>query len=229
MLKQFGHEIWIANGSEVAVLGFRYPTRMAVIRLSGGGLLIWSPITLTNALRAEVNAFGEVRHIVAPNSLHHLFAPEWKRAYPSAKVYAPPGLREKRKDIEFAGDLGNAPIPDWAGEIDQALMLGNLITTEVVFFHVKSGTVLFADLIQQFPPNWFSGWRAFVARMDLMAAPEPSVPSKIPCHVHQPPRRACLVGTYSRMAAKKVLMAHGTPVTDDGNAFMRRAFRWLIA
>lgn len=35
-------------------------------------------------------------------------------------------------------------------------MLGNLITTEVVFFHVKSGTVLFTDLIQQFPANWFS-------------------------------------------------------------------------
>jgi hypothetical protein len=37
MLEQFDHEIWIADGSEVAVIGFRYPTRMAVIRLFGGG------------------------------------------------------------------------------------------------------------------------------------------------------------------------------------------------
>jgi Domain of unknown function (DUF4336) len=229
MLKQFGHDIWIADGSEVAVIGFRYPTRMAVIRLSGGGLFVWSPITLTDALRAEVNALGEVRHIVAPNSLHHLFVPEWKRAYPSAKVYAPPGLREKRKDIEFAGDLGHAPIPDWAGEIDQALMLGNLVTTEVVFFHVKSGTVLFTDLIQQFPANWFSGWRAFMARMDLMVAPEPSVPRKF--RVAFTNRRAARASLERILAwpAKKVLMAHGTPVTEDGNAFIGRAFRWLIA
>ena len=35
MLRQFGHEIWTADGSDVvAMLGFRYPTRMAVIRLS---------------------------------------------------------------------------------------------------------------------------------------------------------------------------------------------------
>jgi hypothetical protein len=38
MSEQFGHKIWIADGSEVAVIGFHYPTRMAVIRLSGGRL-----------------------------------------------------------------------------------------------------------------------------------------------------------------------------------------------
>jgi Domain of unknown function (DUF4336) len=228
MLEQFGHEIWIADGSEVAVIGFHYPTRMAVIRLSGGGLFLWSPIPLTDGLRAEVDALGEVCHIVAPNSLHHLFVPEWKRAYPSAKVYAPPGLREKRKDIEFDGDLGNAPIPDWAGEIDQALMLGNLITTEVVFFHVKSGTVLFTDLIQQFPANWFSGWRAFIAKIDLMVAPEPSVPRKF--RVAFTNRRAARASVDRILSwpAKKVLMAHGTPVTQEGRAFMGRAFGWLI-
>jgi hypothetical protein len=95
---------------------------------------------------------------VAPNSLHHLFLPEWKRAYPEAKLYAPPGLRNKREDIVFDADLEIAPSPDWAKEIDQVLMHGNLITTEAVFFHIKSGTVLFTDLIQQLPNNLISGW-----------------------------------------------------------------------
>ena len=70
MLKEFGHEIWIADGREVAVAGFRYPTRMAVLRLSDGGLFIWSPTPLTDDLRAAVNSLGPVRHIIAPNSLH---------------------------------------------------------------------------------------------------------------------------------------------------------------
>jgi hypothetical protein len=99
MLKKFDHEIWTAEGPEVAVLGFLYPTRMAIIRLSDGTLFIWSPIRLIDGLRSEVDAVGQVQHIVAPNSLHHLFLPEWKRAYPGAKVYAPPGLRRKRQDI----------------------------------------------------------------------------------------------------------------------------------
>src|SRR4051794_35941376 len=119
MLKKFGRDIWTADGSNVTVVGFCYPTRMAVIRLSNGDLFIWSPIQLADGLQAEVDAIGRVRHIVAPNSLHHLFLAEWQRAYPRALVYAPPGLRKKRKDIVFDADLGSRPSQDWGEEIDQ--------------------------------------------------------------------------------------------------------------
>ncbi len=229
MLKQFGHEIWIADGSDVvAMAGFRYPTRMVVIRLSGGKLFVWSPIALTDSLRAEIDAFGEVRHLVAPNSLHHLFIDDWKRAYPGARTYAAPGLREKRKDVAFDEDLGNAPLPDCYGEIDHVLVQGNAITSEVVFFHAKSGTVIFTDLIQQFPANWFSGWRAVVAKWDLMLGSEPSVPRKF--RVAFTNRRAARAALERILAwpAEKVLMAHGAPVTENGKAFIRRAFRWLM-
>jgi len=131
MLKKFGRDIWTADGSNVTVVGFCYPTRMAVIRLSKGDLFIWSPIQLTDGLRAEVDAIGRVRHIVAPNSLHHLFLAEWQRAYPRALLYAPPGLRKKRRDIVFDAELGSRPSQDWGEEIDQVLVHGNLITTEV--------------------------------------------------------------------------------------------------
>jgi len=229
MLKPFGHEVWIADGPDVVIVGFHYPTRMAVMRLSDGCLFIWSPIQLSETLRAEVDALGHVRHIIAPNSLHHLFLPQWKNAYPGARVYAPPGLRKKRKDIMFDADLGNAPDPDWAGEIDQVLMQGNLITIEVVFFHVTSGTVLFTDLIQQLPAGLFSGWRALVAKLDLMAGPEPAVPRKF--RIAFTNRRAARNSLERIFAwpAEKVLMAHGTPVEKDARAFLHRAFVWLAA
>ena len=229
MLKEFGHEIWTADGPAVAVIGFHYPTRMAVVRLSDGSLFIWSPIRLADSVRAAVDAIGQVRHIIAPNSLHHLFLPEWKRAYPGAKVYAPPGLRKKRKDIVFDADLGRAPSSDWVEEIDQVLMYGNLITTEVVFFHGKSGTVLFTDLIQQLPNNLISGWRAVVAKLDLMVGPEPSVPRKFRAAFTN--RRAARDSLAYILAwpAEKVLMAHGTPVENDAREYLRRAFGWLTA
>ena len=229
MLKQFGHEIWTAEGPELVIVGFHYPTRMAVIRLSDRSLFIWSPIELTDALRVAVDGLGQVQHIVAPNSLHHLFLPEWKRAYPGAKVYAPPGLRRKRRDIVFDADLGDAPSPDWAREIDQVLMRGNLITTEVVFFHATSSTVLFTDLLQQFPASSFSGWRALAAKLDLMVGPEPSVPRKF--RIAFTNRRAARDALESIFAwpVEKVLMAHGPPVEEDARAFLRRAFGWLAA
>lgn len=228
MLKEFGPDIWIADGPDVvAALGFHYPTRMAVIRLNVGDLFIWSPTALTDRLRAEVESLGKVRHLVAPNLLHHVFIADWKRAYPDAYLYAPPGLREKRKDLDFDGDLTNAPMPYWAGEIDQVLVKGNVIATEVVFFHARSGTVLFTDLLQQLPANWFSGWRALVAKWDLMTAAEPSVPRKFRlAFTDRNAARAALRHVLS-WPAEKVLMAHGTPVGEDGRAFLARAFRWL--
>ncbi len=228
-LQHFAPDLWIADGPTVtAAAGFHYPTRMALIRLSGGGLFIWSPLPLTDELKSAVEALGEVRCLVAPNTLHHLFVGDWKTAYPTAKLYAAPGLRPRRKDLAFAADLEDAPPPEWAGEIDQVVVRGNLITTEVVFFHRASGAAIFTDLIQHFSPTWFTGWRAVVAKLDLMAAPEPEVPRKF---------RNAFVGRRQARAAlrailawptERVLMAHAPPVEKDGQAFIARAFGWLM-
>ena len=228
-LKEFGPGIWIADGPTVtAAAGFHYPTRMAVIRMSGGGLFIWSPVEFTDALRAEVDALGKVRFLIPPNSLHHVFLADWQHSYPEAKVCAPPGLREKRRDIRFDGDLGDTPIADWADDLDQVVMRGNRITTEIVFFHRESATVLFTDLIQHFRPGWFKGWRALVARLDLMVAAEPSVPRKFRAAFTDRHAARAAIERILAWPAKKVLMAHGEPVTEGGQAFIRRAFRWLI-
>lgn len=227
MLRPFGTDIWLADGAEVDVAGFRYPTRAAIIRLSGGELLVWSPIALTPALRASIDALGEVRQLVAPNSLHHLFLGQWRDAYPIAKLHAPPGLRRKRQDIAFDGDLDDGAVAQWAGDLDQVVIRGNLITTEVVFFHVASRTVLFADLIQQFAPGSLSGWRALVARLDLMMESEPQVPRKFrTAFINRVQARAAIQQVLA-WPAEQVVMAHAPPVLGDGQAFVARAFGWL--
>lgn len=122
----------------------------------------------------QTDSLGVVRYLVAPNSLHYLFLQEWRAAYPQATVYAAPGLRERRGelaiDIELTGQRGA-----WSDEVDHVVVRGNRITTEAVFFHRRSRTVLFTDLLQQFPPGWFRGWRALAARVDLMTGEQPRV------------------------------------------------------
>lgn len=227
MLQPFADEIWIAAGPAADVAGFAYPTRMAVVRLSGGGLFVWSPVALTEDLRAAVDALGEVRFVVAPNSLHHLFLPEWREAYPAARLYAAPGLAARRKDIAFDGELGDAPPPEWSADLDQVVFAGNLITQEVVFFHKASRTAVFTDLIQHFPPGWFTGWRALVAKLDLMSAPQPEVPRKF--RTATTDRKAARAALERILAwpSEKVLMAHAPPVEAEGRAFLERTFRWL--
>jgi len=226
MLQAFGDEIWIADGPVATVAGFVYPTRMAVIRLSGG-LFIWSPTALTDAVRAEVEALGRVRWLVAPNALHHLHLAAWRDAFPQAQMFAPPGLRKRRPDLSFDGDLGDASDPAWADEIDQVVVCGNAITSEVVFFHRRSRTAIFTDLIQNFPPGWFRGVRAVIAWLDLMTAPEPETPRKF--RIAFLDRRAARAALRRILAwpTERVLMAHAPPVTADGQAFIAKRFRWL--
>jgi hypothetical protein len=229
VLQVFGPDIWIVNGPiATAAAGFHYPTRMAVIRLKNGDLVLWSPVQFSEALRRAVEDLGIVRYLVPPNSLHHTFLGDWQRAYPKARVYAPPGLRQKRKDIEFEGDFIDAGIPAWAGQIDVAIVWGNRITNEVVLFHRKSGTAIFTDLLQQFPSDWFSGWRLLIARLDLMVAGEPTVPRKFRLAFTDRTAAREAVARILAWPTDKVLIAHGAPVTADGQAFLRRAFRWLI-
>lgn len=200
---------------------------MVVIRLTGGDLFIWSPVALSPDLQAEVEALGDVRHLVAPNSLHHQFLGEWRQAYPEAKLWAAPGLWLRRGDLAFDGDLDDAPPPAWAADLDQVVVRGNAITTEVVFFHRQSGSVLFTDLIQQFHPGWFTGWRALVARLDLMVAAEASVPRKFRAAFVDRKAGRAAVRRILEWPSGKVLMAHGAPVEHGGRAFIARAFRWL--
>jgi len=227
-LQDFGPDIWICDGPTVtAAGGFHYPTRMAVIRLEGGALFIWSPIPLTRDIRAAVDALGEVRYLIAPNAFHNTFLGEWQSAYPAAKLYAAPGSRDRRRDLEVDDDLDDMPPGAWSQQIDQVLVRGNLIMTEVVFFHRKSRTALFTDLIQHFTPTWFKGWRAFVARLDLMTAPQPETPRKFRmAFTNRHAARAALRQILA-WPTEKVLMAHAEPVRQDGQAFIRRVFGWL--
>lgn len=228
MLEPFSDNIWTADGDHiVALAGFHYPTRMVVIRLGVGGLFVWSPVTLTSELRTAVDALGVVKHLIAPNSLHHMYLKEWIDAYPEAKVYAPPGLREKRKDIEFDDDLKDAPEIQWADDIDQVIIEGNVITKEVVFFHKDSGTALFVDFLQQLPKDWFAGWRRTVARLDYMLEDEPAVPRKVRMSFGNRKTARAAMKRILAWQVENVIMAHGTPVLGNGHVFLKRAFAWL--
>ncbi len=226
-LHPFGEDIWLADGPVVAVAGFRYPTRMAVMRLPGGALFLWSPIGLSDGLRGAVAALGEVRHLVAPNTLHDRFLGEWQHAFPQATLHAPPGLAARHPDLRFGRDLADSPGFAWDGQIDQVEIPGNRIATELAFFHRPSRTLLFTDLIQHLPPSWFTGWRAIVARLDGMTAPEPRVPRKFRYAFSDRPAARAAMRRVLAWPAERLVIAHGPPIAHDAHAVVARAFRWL--
>ena len=226
-LEAFGTDIWIGEGPVVSFYGFPYPTRMVIARLGNGALFVWSPIALSPELKAKVDALGEVRFLIAPNLIHHLFLGEWKEAYPEARMYGAPGLLEKRRDLNFDGELGDAPERGWASELDQVEVRGSVAITEIVFFHRASGSAIFTDLIENFPPDWFEGWRNVVAKLDGIVQPHAGTPRDFRAtFFNRKPAKAA----FARIAdwpIERVIMAHGELITQDGAAFVRRALHWL--
>ncbi len=152
MLTAVGTNLWLAEGPAVSFLGlFAYPTRMAVARLANGDAWLWSPIEWNEALAKEVEALGPVRHLVAPNAIHHLFLAGWAERYPEARLHAAPKLARKRPDLSFHAELSDEPDPGWAGEVDQVILRGSLFIEEVLFFHRESSTAFVCNPARSLP------------------------------------------------------------------------------
>lgn len=227
MLAQFGPDLWLADGSDVSFHGFPYPTRMAVARLSTGRLWVWSPIALTDALAADIDALGPVGDIVSPNKLHHLFLGEWSRRWPDARLHAPPGLARKKPELRFASELAKENASAWRGEIEQTIFRGSPFMQEAVFFHRASRSVIFGDLIQRFPERSATGWKGLVLRLGGVVGPEGSTP--IDWRLSFVSRGAARAArrTVLDWKPERLVIAHGECATGGVSGIVAAALRWM--
>ncbi len=69
--------------------------RMMIARGADGLVAISPGSNMPDAAFAELERFGKVTALVAPNGFHHLGLPEWKKAFPAAAVYAPTGAHPR--------------------------------------------------------------------------------------------------------------------------------------
>ena len=203
--------------------GFHLRVRMTVVRRDGG-LWLHSPIAIDEALAGTLAELGEVRHIVAPNRFHHLFAGAAKRRYPAAALWAAPGLRKKRPNLAFDRDLGEDA---FMGEgIEATFIEGARPWSEHVFFHAESGTLVCTDLLfniheeRHAPTRWL--YRAIGSfghfgtnRVWPLLADD----------------RAALSRSLERVlcwSVRRVVMAHGDPIELDHPDRLRVALAGLM-
>jgi hypothetical protein len=155
MLHSIAPGIWHAQRG-FTVAGLAMQARMTIVRLEDGALWLHSPIQIDETLRAELDALGPVRYVVAPNKAHHLFAKKCLALYPQARLFGAPGLEEKRPDLVMTV-LPPASPSEWAGQIDQVFVGGVPLLNETVFLHRASGTAIFTDVCQIW--NGPLGWK----------------------------------------------------------------------
>jgi len=226
-MEKFGPSLYVADGPTVSFYGFPYATRMAVVRLSDGSAWVWSPVALSDELAKSVDAVGPVRHIISPNKIHHLFLAEWSERWPDARVYAPPGLAQRRPELNFDAELGDEPDPAWVADIDQVIFRGSVAMEEVAFFHRASRTAIICDLIQRHPEVTMTGWKGMLMRLDSLVGEHGSTPREW--------RASFLRRGRARTAREKVLgwkperllIAHGECAQADATTIIDRALSWI--
>jgi hypothetical protein len=233
-LKLIAPDVWLVDGPEIrfGYLGLElpFPTRMTVVRLAGGELFVHSPVAFSAELAAELEVLGPVRHLIAPNTLHYWWIPEWKVRFPDARVFAAPGLdRKAKRQIPIDFTLGVEAAPEWRGQLEQVTCSGDVMN-EVDFFHCASRTLILTDLIENFEPERIHS-RALRVLVRLAGAADPngSAPLDMRWSFHR--QRETLRVAVERMLAwqpERVVLAHGRWYSDNATAELRRAFHWVL-
>jgi len=233
-LKPVADDVWIVDGPEI---GFRYfgltlkfPTRMTVIRLPDGRLWLHSPTRPTEALIASLRALGRVSFLIAPNSLHYWFVPDWQARFPKALTFAVPGLETKAKrKLLIHEALTDRPPPFWAGVIDQVLVPGSLLS-EVDFFHRPSRTLILTDLIENFEPQRVRSW-FYRKLIQLFGCADPDGKAPYDMQLSFRRRKAEVKAAVQRMIAwapERIIIAHGRCYDRNAVPELKRAFRWVL-
>ncbi len=146
------------------------PIRMTVVRLDGGGLLLYAPVAptgeLLTALRGLEERHGPVRTIVLPTSSgleHKLPVPAMARACPAAEVWVSPaqwsfpvplplawlGFPARRTRVLFEQGLPHPEQLAWCALGPLDLGLGSFV--EVACLDRASGCLLVTDALVALP------------------------------------------------------------------------------
>jgi hypothetical protein len=225
-LRALGPELWVAERPQ-RFYGLQVGTRMSVMRLADGSLLLHSPVALDPALRLELDALGPVRYAVAPNRVHHLYAGDVAKAYPGARLWIAPGLERKRPDLVHEGVLGDEAPPEWRGQVDQVFQRGRPFENEVVLCHRKSRTLLICDIAFNFRES--AHWLTRLL-MRLVRSYGTFGPSKLDAMLIRD--RVAARASMEKILAldfDRVVVAHGDVVESGGREALRRGYAWLLA
>jgi hypothetical protein len=225
-LRALAADLWVVERPQ-RFYGLEVGTRMTVIRLVDGSLLLHSPVALDAPLCAELDAIGRVRFLVAPNRVHHLYAGGVVERYPDARLWVGPGVERKRPDLVYVAVLGDEAPEEWRGQVDQVFFRGRPYENEVVFFHRASRTVVICDLAFNFGPRAALPTRWLMRAIGSYGRFGPSTLD--PWLIRD---RAAARASLEHILAwdfDRVIVAHGEVLERGGRDALRHGYRWLLA
>lgn len=231
MLKQVDKNIWVAQ-QELKYWGLEVGTRMTVIRLENGEVVVISPIKVDELTINQINEIGKVNTIIAPNLYHHLYISNFKSIYDDAKIFAAPGLQSKRQDIKIDRTLNQGKIGS-QDEIEYFLFAGFQILdlkglsplNEIVFFHKTSQTLILTDTAFHFDESYSLKTQLTMRLIGGYKKLEPSILEKLAIREKEKVRKS--IQKLLEWNFERVIMAHGSIIENQGKKKLQQGYQWL--
>jgi len=223
MLIELADSAWIAEDDKFSVGGLRIGSRMTIIRLNDGSLFVHSPIALSKPLLDSIDSIGKPKYIIAPNTMHHLFARQFQDPYRDADLYIVPGLKKKRKDLSNAKELSDSSDLRWSSEIKQHSVRGISKLEEVVFFDQQSKTLILTDLAFYITANYPLFTRAFFWLNGAYNRFSPSWMFKLFFLKHKSEFKRS-IDYILEWDFERIIISHGKVVETGG----KKIFRWVF-
>jgi hypothetical protein len=233
--KPVADDVWVVDGPVIRFgprwLEMPFPTRATILRLAEHRLLVYSPTPLDDALKADIARLGRPCWIIGPNRLHYWWIPDWQAAYPEARIFLAPGIKQQAGErLACDGDLLDRPSGyPWDDTIATLPVAGRYMT-EVVLFHHPSRTLVLTDLIENFEAGRIdSPVMQFLVWAGGVRDPDGGTPRDMRLTFAR--NSAELKAAVIRMVEwnpERIILAHGRWYERDGSAELRRAFRWIL-
>jgi len=232
VIREVAKDVWTFSRPFARYGVFPMGGRSTAIKLKDGGVWVLASTTLDAETKAKINELGNVKYIINPDAVHHLFLPEFKRAYPDAKVIGVADTIRGMTDqtFPFDGLWGRDP-PDaqygFEGDIKHRYFSG-FRNKDVAFLHVASKSLIEADLLLNLPATeQYSKCSRWIPQATLKpdSWAHRKVIEGISVDVAAMKRDARTVASWD---FDRIIPCHGDVIERDGNKVWRDAYKFFI-
>jgi hypothetical protein len=205
-LQKLEDNLWMVEGK----LG---PIRrvMAVVKLTGGRLLIWNPIALDEPEMKELEAWGTPTFLVVPNAGHRM----------DSRI-APPGGKKKIEQI-VAVDRTDGDVGDPALALTFPECTAGRDTLLVVKHGDGSSSIVINDLVMN--QRHLPGFAGFMFKLVGFTSDTPSVPlpPRLLLVKDKPGLKTLLQQLAATPSLKRVIVSHGDMLESGAAEGLRQA------
>jgi hypothetical protein len=201
--------------------GAPFPRTMVLVRLADGRIIVHNGIALGEPEMKEIESWGRIAFLVVPSASHRMDAKIFKDRFPSLRVVAPPGAKQKVEEVVHVDDTEGR----FGDEgVRYEILEGTKEREGVLSVKSEGGTTLvFNDAVMNMKS--LAGFGGFL--MSLFgftgAAPKVSFPTRFVLVADRKAMRSHLERLAATDALIRLEVAHGAPVTERASDALRGA------